>query len=241
MKRFGAFLLSLLVLLSLIPAALAEGSGEELMSETVYHFSEDDSVVPVYDLFLSVYEKDRTDIRLICGETEWFFSCDNVFRNTQKWADFSASVRVIPNPELPEALPESVASREIFLIDFRDGDLFPGPAEISLPAGSSGTEYSLVEVAVSEAGHLVLTPVAEHISPDSDGILTLTLTEAHDFLLIPGDPGPLSSYAPQVTIPAAGNSFLTVLISVLIVLAAALLAYFVIRLILKKTGRRAKS
>ena len=237
--RFSLVLL--LTLLFLLPVCAGD------IEEKTYTFTKDDPIVPVRDIFLSVYDNDPVDIKISGDGTVFRFQYENVFRNTEMWMDFSTEIAVNPSPILPDSLSAALDGAEVLMIDFRDGDYYPGTAEISFPAGKAGASYALYEYGLLN-GTPVVIPAVRNLSADADGLLHLTLTEAHDFLLIP-EPADtvckaLEPFVPHVD-PDKGKeeedpnaALKTMILSAVIALVLACVIYFITRKILRAKRRK---
>ena len=84
---------------------------------------------------------------------------------------------------LEPAIVTALSGAAAYYIDFRDGDLYPGTAVVTV---------ALADIADLTAAYLLyevepdgtLRAIADGLSLGTDGMLSLTLTEAHDFLLV---------------------------------------------------------
>ncbi|MBQ7983342.1 MAG: hypothetical protein IJ302_07220 [Clostridia bacterium] len=172
-------LLPLLLLTGLLPV-----SAEDLPEQLTYTFTDDAPEVNAQEIFLSVYDGEY-DIRIEGTRASWDFFYENIFRSTDKWRTFSASVGVVPAAEsaLEPAIVTALSGAAAYYIDFRDGDLYPGTAVVTV---------ALADIADLTAAYLLyevepdgtLRAIADGLSLGTDGMLSLTLTEAHDFLLV---------------------------------------------------------
>lgn len=240
MKRFLIILFSVLCLMTF--SVFAEGD----IGSHSYSYTADAPVVPVHEVFLSVYDASPADIEITGTNAHFLFYYENVYRNTEKWVDFSSKVDVVGSPALPQPLSDALSGKNIVLLDFRDGDIYPGTAAITLNTGLSGTHCALYEYTEAD-GAPILTPAAVPLTPSDDGTVSLALTEAHDFLLIaePDDAllSSLSVFVPDVTLQKdsdSGDILRTVIIAAVIALAFAAVIYFITLRILKAKRRKAK-
>lgn len=214
--------LLLAAVLFCLPAA-AKG-GIETRS---YSYSADASEVDVYEVFLPVYENDAVDIALSGENADWYFYYENVYRNTEKWMNFSSAVTVDNAPALPGALSAALNGTKAVLLDFRDSDLYPGPAEVTVHAGLPAAPCALYEYAANGTD-VSLIPVVRALTPSADGSVTLTLTEAHDFLVLssPDDSvtAALDAFTPAVSVDNTADAGTVIRTVVFTVLAALILA-----------------
>jgi len=96
-----------------------------------------------------------------------------------------------------------------YYIDFRDGDLYPGTAVVTVALADiadPAAAYLLYEVVPDGT----LRAIADGLSLGNDGMLSLTLTEAHDFLLAAASEetaAALSAYAYVPDYEAADSFF----------------------------------
>ncbi len=204
-----AVLLCLLTFLLLLPLCAADTP-----KQIVHTVSDDAPEVDAQTLFLPIYEG-ACDIRIEGARVSWTFLYENIFRSTEKWRTFSAKVDVKPvsAADYPTDLAEAMASG--YLVDFRDGDVYPGTAAVDIRLddifGDHIPPLSVFAAAIAEDGTVSIRPIAEHL-PVKDGILTLTLTEAHDLLVLPTEQSILAkdvfdAYTKEMTVRASGGFF----------------------------------
>lgn len=162
-----------------------------------YTYTDAAPEVDAGQLFLAIYE-DVCDIRIEGERAAFHFFYENIFRSTEKWRTFSAAVGVKPLSEAGAAVSSEIAGalsgEAAYFIDFRDGDVYPGTASVSVRADdivSASETYMLYEyipgVTTSEesaARPAQVRPIASGLSVGADGCIAFTLTEAHDYLLV---------------------------------------------------------
>jgi len=198
-------LLPLLLLTGLLPV-----SAEDLPKQLTYTFTDDAPEVNAQELFLSIYDGE-CDIRIEGARASWDFFYENIFRSTDKWRTFSASVGVVPAAEsaLEPVIVTALSGAAAYYIDFRDGDLYPGTAVVTVALADiadPAAAYLLYEVVPDGT----LRAIADGLSLGNDGMLSLTLTEAHDFLLAAASEetaAALSAYAYVPDYEAADSFF----------------------------------
>ena len=205
-----------------LPAAAKGG-----IETRAYSYSADAPEVDVYEVFLPVYEADAVDIELSGDNADWYFYYENVYRNTEKWMNFSSAVTVDTAPALPGALSAALGGTKAVLLDFCDNDLYPGPAEVTVHAGLPAAPCALYEY-VTNGTEVSLIPVVRALTPSADGSVTLTLTEAHDFLVLssPDDAvtAALDAFTPSVSVENTADTGTVIRTVVFTVLAALILA-----------------
>lgn len=238
-------LLSVLLLAAVLfclPAAAKGG-----IETRAYTYSADAPEVDVYEVFLPVYENNAVDIALSGENADWYFYYENVYRNTEKWMNFSSAVTVDDAPALPDALSAALNGTKAVLLDFRDNDLYPGPAEVTVYAGLPAASCALYEY-VTNGTEVSLIPVVRALTPSADGFITLTLTEAHDFLVLSSPDNTvtaaLDAFTPSVSVTNtadAGTVIRTVVFAVLAALIlAGLLCLVTVKLLKAKRGAKKK-
>ncbi len=142
-------------------------------------------VVTAAEVFRSVYEEEA-DIEILGPGTSFYFFYENIFRSTEKWVDFSALVPLTAPAGVDEGFLSAIASTEAVVVDFRDGDIYPGTVQITVDVSdflASEESFSLYHYYVGEDKKVLLRPIASSMKA-SDGVLRLTMTEAHDYLLV---------------------------------------------------------
>ncbi len=196
---------------------------DETPKVLTYSYTDDASEVDTQQLFLSVYDEVR-DIRIEGERASFHFFYENIFRSTEKWRAFSASVGVLPLGDAGAAVSQDIVSalngENAYFIDFRDGDHYPGTASVTVRADDvvdASAVYALYEyvpgVIASEetAGKPAsVRPIARGLSLGADGALALTLTEAHDYLLVAQsetDADALTAYVYTPDYDAGGGFF----------------------------------
>ena len=191
-KRILPILLAVLMLV--VPAAVHASDTPKVLTYTYTDAAPD---VDAGQLFLAIYE-DVCDIRIEGERAAFHFFYENIFRSTEKWRTFSAAVGVKSLSEAGAAVSSEIAGalsgETAYFIDFRDGDVYPGTASVSVRADdivSSSETYMLYEyipgVTASEesaARPAQVRPIASGLSVGADGCIAFTLTEAHDYLLV---------------------------------------------------------
>ncbi len=215
-------LLSLLLLciLMLISVCAAASDAPEVLT---YTYTEDAPEVDAQKLFLSVYE-DVCDIRIESPDAVFHFFYENIFRSTEKWHSFSSAVGVLPLADAGAAVSAEImgalSGETAYFVDFRDGDVYPGTASVTVRGDGvfdPSAVYALYEyvpgVIASEetAGKAAsVRPIARGLSLGADGALALTMTEAHDYLLVvqsETDADALTAYVYTPEYDAGGGFF----------------------------------
>ncbi len=206
--RIVLLLCLLSVLLTLMPCA---ADTPKLIIHTV---SDDAPEVDAQTLFLPIYEE-ACDIRIEGTRVTWTFLYENIFRSTEKWRTFSAKVDVtaLSAQDYPTDLANAMASG--YLVDFRDGDIYPGTAQVDIRLddvfGEAIPPLSVYTVEKTADGGIGIRPVADNLKP-VDGTLSMTLTEAHDLLILPTEQSTLAktvfdAYTVIPTVKEAGGFF----------------------------------
>lgn len=178
-RFFGALLCALtLCTLTLLPALAKSG-----VEAFTYTYTDDDPIVDTQTVFLTAFNTEK-DIEIIGERASWYFFYDNVHLSTNTWSPFSTAVTVkrTDNTHLTSVLGDIPA----YHIDLRDGDSYPGPAELTLPVSDvteDGT-FHLFRYAEDPSGKPVLTPIVKNLALDENGAFTVTVTAAFDFLLV---------------------------------------------------------
>ncbi|MBR5869679.1 MAG: hypothetical protein IKZ09_01460 [Clostridia bacterium] len=158
-----------------------------------YTYTDDDPLVDPQQIFLAVYDE-VCDIRIEGARASFDFFYENIFRSTEKWRTFSSAVGVKALSEAKDAVSAEIAGalggETAYFVDFRDGDMYPGTASVSVRADDvldASAAYLLYEYIPAAAGTekaAQVRPVATGLSLGADGALSFTLTEAHDYLLV---------------------------------------------------------
>lgn len=162
-----------------------------------YTYTDDAPLVDAQKLFLAIYE-DVCDIRIEGEHADFHFFYENIFRSTEKWREFSSAVGVLPLKDagtlISAEIADALGGETAYFVDFRDGDVYPGTASVTVRADGildASAAYALYEyipgVIASEetAGQPAsVRPIARGLTLGEDGALALTLTEAHDYLLV---------------------------------------------------------
>ena len=220
MKTFTKLLSLLLLCMLMLGAVCTASDTPEVLT---YTYTEDAPEVDAQKLFLSVYE-DVCDIRIESPDAVFHFFYENIFRSTEKWHSFSSAVGVLPLAEAGAAvsteITKALAGETAYFVDFRDGDFYPGTASVTVHGDGvldPSAVYALYEyvpgVIASEetAGKAAsVRPIARGLSLGADGALALTLTEAHDYLLVvqsETDADALTAYVYTPDYDAGGGFF----------------------------------
>ncbi len=194
MKTFPKILSLLLLCILMLGTVCTASDTPEVLT---YTYTEDAPEVDTENIFLSVYE-DVCDIRIEGVRASFHFFYENIFRSTEKWRSFSSAVGVLPLTEAGAAVSAEIAGaltgETAYFVDFRDGDFYPGTASVTVSCDGvldPSAVYALYEyvpglIASEEtAGKAAsVRPIARGLSLGADGALALTLTEAHDYLLV---------------------------------------------------------
>lgn len=197
-------------------------SAADLPEVLTYTYTDDAPEVDAGQLFLPIYEE-VCDIRVEGERAVFHFFYENIFRSTEKWRTFSSAVGVMPLTEAGAAVSSEIAGalagETAYFIDFRDGDVYPGTASVSVRTDdivdASGS-YALYEyipgVTAEEDGvsrAASVRPIASGLTPGSDGCISFTLTEAHDFLLTAESENVSAALTAYVYVPDydAGSGF----------------------------------
>lgn len=219
MKTMKKLLPLLLAVLMLSVSAFASEMPEVL----TYTYTEDAPEVDTQTIFLAVYE-DVCDIRIEGPRAVFHFFYENIFRSTEKWNTFSSAVGVLPLTEVEASVSADIIGalqgETAYFVDFRDGDFYPGTASVTVRADDvldTSAVYALYEyipgvIASEETAEkpASVRPVARGLSLGADGALALTLTEAHDYLLVEQsetDADALTAYAYVPQYDAGGGFF----------------------------------
>ena len=244
--RMLSALLCALLLSSAAMLSLAAKSGAEAFT---YTYTDDAPIVDTQSVFLSVFDTEKDfDIR---GErASWYFFYDNIHHSTNTWAPFSTSVAVrkSENTHLTEALSDTAA----YHIDLRDGDTYPGPAELMIPVSdiTGDGAFHLFRYEEDPSGKPVLTPLVKSLSLDENGAFTITVTAAYDFLLVPAtaaedalQPFYLSTPLQSETSALSSASLTQTVIFIAIALALILFVIYIItvKVLKKKRQKRAEA
>lgn len=209
----------LAVLMLVLPFAVHASDTPEVLT---YTYTDAAPEVDATALFLPIYEK-VCDIRIEGERAVFHFFYENIFRSTEKWRTFSAAVGVMPLAEAGAAISSEITGAlggaDAYLIDFRDGDVYPGTASVTIRADdvvNTSGEYALYEyipgVMASEdtaARPAQVRPIANGLSLGADGCVSFTLTEAHDYLLVAQSEQTVSALTAYVYTPDydAGGGF----------------------------------
>ena len=206
--RLTAVVLLMLAIL-LAPAALAADTPECL----TYSYTDAAPEVDAPQVFLAMYDG-VCDIRIEGERATYMFFYENIFRSTEKWRPFSAAVGVKPLSEAGASVSAEIAAAsgsDAYLIDFRDGDYYPGTASVSVRVddviNASGS-YALYEfvpgVIASDGGEnraAALRPIMRGLSVGADGCVSFTMTEAHDFILVRDDEAVVTALSAYAYVP----------------------------------------
>ncbi len=220
MKTFRRILPILLLCAMLLPMTAFASDTPEVLT---YSYTDDAPEVDTQSLFLSVYEE-VCDIRIEGTRASFHFFYENIFRSTEKWHNFSSAVAVLPLKDAGAALSSEIAGalngETAYFVDFRDGDIYPGTASVTVRADDvldASAVYALYEyvpgiIASEETAGTAASvrPIARGLSLGADGALSLTLTEAHDYLLVAQsdtDAGALTAYVYTPDYDAGGGFF----------------------------------
>ncbi len=203
MKKNIHFVPLLLCIFQLLLLPITAKAGMEAFT---YSYTDDAPLVDTANVFRSIYEEEK-DIFIRGEHASWYFYYENIYRSTDRWRDFSTAVSIkqADNAQLTAALSGIPA----YLIAFQDGDVYPGAAEVAIQVANAAAEsksFLLYTYDESADGAPVLSAIAERLSPDEEGCITITMTEAHDFLVIPTDtqPDALIPYLQQTAIQTGG-------------------------------------
>ncbi|MGM9625179.1 MAG: hypothetical protein ACI3XM_05670 [Eubacteriales bacterium] len=185
-NRLLLFLGAVLLLFGAFPLTAAAEEGSPVL--VTYTFTDDAPVVNVSDIFLPIYEE-KQDIKIAGERVEWTFFYENIFRSTEKWRDFSSSVSMLPldASDADDGLKNALSVEQAYLLDFRDGDVYPGTASLAVFLGDvldGDKSYSVYETVRSEDNGISLRPIADGLRLSGEGKVSFTLTEAHDMLFI---------------------------------------------------------
>ena len=186
-----------LMLATMMLAAPATVHASDTPEVLTYTYTDDAPEVDAGQLFLAIYDG-VCDIRIEGERAVFHFFYENIFRSTEKWRAFSSAVGVMPLTDAGSAVSAEIAGalggEAAYFIDFRDGDVYPGTASVTVRADDvvdPAATYALYEyipgVIASEdvAGTAAsVRPIANGLSVGEDGCVAFTLTEAHDYLLI---------------------------------------------------------
>lgn len=210
-------LLAAALLFLLAPAVFADETPDRL----VFNYTDESPEVDAPQVFMAIYDQ-VCDIRIEGERASFTFFYENIFRSTEKWRAFSAAVGVLPLTDASDAVTAEIrsAAGSGYFIDFRNGDVYPGTASVSvrvgdvIPADGSYALYEYIPGVLSEDTETAVPPsvrpIARGLSLGADGCVSFTLTEAHDYLLIPdteGAVGALSAYAYQPQYAADAGFF----------------------------------
>ncbi|MBP3919789.1 MAG: hypothetical protein J6I50_11560 [Clostridia bacterium] len=211
---YSVFFLLMIAFLLQTPllVSAADTAGDDVPKVLTYTYTDDDPTVNAPELFLSIYEE-TCDIQIIGERAVWTFFYENIFRSTGKWHPFSAAVTVKPLAEtdVHADIQSALTAKDAYYIDFADGDLYPGTAQVEIRLSdvvSADQSYTVYDYKKNADGTASLRQMADHMKLSADGTWFFTLTEAHDLLITVSDEttaAALSAYAyvPQL---AAGTS-----------------------------------
>lgn len=198
-------------------AAAADDTPEML----TYSYTDDAPEVDAQALFLAMYDG-VCDIRITGERADFTFFYENIFRSTEKWRPFSAKVDVLSLTDAADRVSADIlaAAAGGYVIDFRDGDVYPGTASVSVraddivPVDGRYTLYEYIPGVLSEdtetAAPASVRLIAQGLTLGADGCVSFTLTEAHDYLLVPDNAeasAALSAYAYVPQYDAGGGFF----------------------------------
>lgn len=221
MKTFSRILPVLFLCMMLIlPMTVSASDTPEVLT---YTYTDDAPEVDAQSLFLAVYEE-VCDIRIEGTRASFHFFYENIFRSTEKWNTFSSAVGILPLTEAGASVSSEIVGalqgETAYLIDFCDGDFYPGTASVTVRADDvldASAVYALYEyvpgVIASEetAGKPAsVRPIARGLKLGADGALALTMTEAHDYLLVAQsetDADALTAYVYTPDYDAGGGFF----------------------------------
>lgn len=244
--RILSALLCVLLLSSAAMPPLAAKSGAEAFT---YTYTDDSPIVDTQSVFLSVFDTEK-DFDIRGARASWYFFYDNIHHSTNTWAPFSTSVTVgkSENTHLTEALTDTAA----YLIDLRDGDTYPGPAELMIPVSDITGDgvFHLFRYEEAPDGKPVLTPLVKNLALDKNGAFTITVTAAHDFLLVPADVAedtlqpfylstPLQSEASALS--SASLTQTVIFIAIALALVLFLIYAITVKVLKKKRQKRAEA
>ncbi|MBQ8577973.1 MAG: hypothetical protein IJ449_08465 [Clostridia bacterium] len=206
--------LVLLVCAVLSLSAFAADGGDGTPEVLTYTYTDDAPEVDAPRLFLAIYDGEY-DIRIEGARASWTFYYENIFRTTDKWREFSSAVSVnaLSSSGADSGFAAALAGEDAYLLDFRDGDLYPGTADVEIQLSdvlSAGIGYAVYEYLDDGNGTVSVRPIAENLMLSSDGKLSLTLTEAHDFLIAVRTEtldAALSAYAYTPTVAESDDGF----------------------------------
>ena len=180
-KRILPVLLAVLMLF--LPVAVHASDMPEVLT---YTYTDAAPEVDAAQLFLAVYDG-VCDISIEGERASFCFFYENIFRSTEKWRTFSSSVGVMPAADAADVISAEIAGalagERAYFIDFRDGDVYPGTASVDVRVGDVA-DAADIPAAEQTGDAAQLRPIAGGLRLGEDGVLSLTMTEAHDYLLV---------------------------------------------------------
>lgn len=161
-------------------------SAAETAVENFSYTSETDTV-SAEEVFYDVLSEKVTDIQITGRGAAFYFAYDNLFRNMGKWLDFSPHVLIKPIGEygVSEKVAETLGNVQACVLDFADGDRYPGLAVVTVDVGESfaGKHVDVYRYVPEEAGDR-LEPVLRKYRVGENGTIELSLTAAKDYLVL---------------------------------------------------------
>ena len=254
----AVFVLLLAVLLA--STALAADTPECL----TFCYTDAAPEVDAPQVFLAIYDG-VCDICIEGERASYTFFYENIFRSTEKWRPFSSAVGVKPLSEAGASVSAEIAGAsgtDAYVMDFRDGDYYPGTASVSVRVDDvvdASKTYALYEfvpgLIASDEGEedsaAALRPIARGLSVGADGCISFTMTESHDFILVRDDEATVTAlsayaYVPDYAAPTglfAGANIGWIVFFVLVGLALiGLLIYLVtVKVLMKRRKSKKKA
>ncbi len=161
-------------------------SAAETAVESFSYESETDTV-SAEKVFYDVLSEKVTDIQITGRGASFYFAYDNLFRNMGKWLDFSPHVvtKTIGEYGVSEKVAEALGNIQACVLDFSDGDRYPGLAVVTVDVGESfaGKHVDVYRYIQEEAGDR-LEPVLRQYRVGENGTIELSLTAAKDYIIL---------------------------------------------------------
>lgn len=177
-----AVICSMLVLAVLCPRIMAKDEAVEYFT-----FEAETDTVSAEEVFYNVLSDRVTDIQITGHGATFYFAYDSLFRNMGKWVDFSphVGIKTLGEYGASEKIKEAIGNVQACVLDFTDGDRYPGLAEVSVEAGEAYAG-KLVDIYhyVSEEDGDRLEPVVRQYRVNENGVISLTISSAKDYLVL---------------------------------------------------------
>ena len=238
----------LLLCFVLTAVGICGEDGDETMRVTkTYQYTKENAVVSVKDTVIrdlnEVTEISPVDFIFEGEGVTFVIPYENIYRETAKYInydeegnvvgyrDFTAAVTVTDVADTA-ALPASLHVCDGCFLDFADGESYPGLTRLSAELGKEyGGKTVSIYTVTGEGDGISLCPAVKGLFLSVDGVLSLDVTESHDYLVLVGDTAAADKYVYPVVMrddPGLGTVPI-ILIAVGAVVLCAIVAWIAVR------------